>query len=499
TFKNQSHSSNSTSSSITSNPFHYKSIDRRSLSLTSTTSNNSSNNSSSTTSNTNNNNNFIKSNNLFKYIIQSSFINIKNIVKNTKNTQPSSPTTALNQIIINNNNSASEQERKNSILNYNKMLFNLIDSNTTRPKSIKMYDKYNYDKTGYKVSSEAIQSVYLKFNKRFYCGGQAVTGELHVTINRDIQATGINLNWKSSEHVLIQHITTTTDENDPTCEYEEPPNQHVNLIQQKKILYKTTEQIYQTDESGTIYEGTHIFPFSFLVPSHLPSSFCDVAFDKVCNDKIISAIVYSCTVSLDSPEERFKIKKGFVISEPSIIAASVNEIPLQKEKKKTFLTSTGMFSIKASVKRNVFYPGESIPIKIKIDNSTNKNIKYMTICLKKVENVNIHCENYHLQKKCSSRITQKYLGVNAHSSLDEVLNFSTEQIKSSTPTVNGSLITCQYKLIISCFVKRALDVVIRFNVLIGFDPNSSKSLLGIYEEYDGYCNLFNKIELTTDN
>ncbi|EAL62848.1 arrestin domain-containing protein [Dictyostelium discoideum AX4] len=208
-------------------------------------------------------------------------------------------------------------------------------------------------------------------------------------------------------------------------------NRLIYKNQEKKTIYESGDSIFQTDDNGGIMNsGLHIIPFSFLLPSHLPSSFSDFTIDKETNEKILSAIIYKLSISFqdilyeeedndennnnnfynqhDDNEDNenirnkkeylkslyellkdYKIKKSFTVCEPSIIAAKVNEIPIRMEKKKSFLVNSGQISLKVALKRTIFFANEKIPINIKIENASSRSIDYILISIKKIQNISL--------------------------------------------------------------------------------------------------------------
>ncbi|KYQ88487.1 arrestin domain-containing protein [Tieghemostelium lacteum] len=309
----------------------------------------------------------------------------------------------------------------------------------------------------------------VKLDNGYWIAGQSVFGRVEINLKEDVKSMGINIKWKAFEHVFFSQFIKYSVHSEG-----ETPNEESKKLQKKRTLYKSIEQIYQSDDSGVIPKGFHIFPFHFQIPSHLPSSFVDFNQDKVTHDKLLSSILYHMSVQVENTS--LITRKGFVVTHPSTIAAKVNEMPLKKEKKKTFLTSNGALTMKVHIKKNVFLPGEAIPIQLSLINATSKNIKHIKVTLKRVLNITSEPD---LRKQYHCKIVQEFTGTPSHSSSNDILNFTgTDMVKYSTPTTKGNLIQCQYQLSIKCFIKRALNVTIKFDdLIIAYLPSLTTNII----------------------
>jgi len=325
------------------------------------------------------------------------------------------------------------------------------------------------------------------FNKPYYLGGEVIVGRVDLNLTAPVQAKELKIKWKGYEKTYIEN-TIRVDNH--TGAYGSPvvynPAPHVNvgagipgrgpgyrteIYKDEKTFFKSVSTLAAIN-GGILAPGTWSWNFQFQLPPNLPSVFYDkhVEFD---GDKIKAGVVYECKVWVDMPGSDMKAKEAVIISE----LLSQRVMPVADKKIKSFAFAKGKLEFSADIGKDVFCPGEVVPIQVKIVNPSGKKVNAVKVRL--VMHVKVRAHGF--VKSFTKRVSNvSFPGTDKGSNMDVVL---TVQLPTDVyPTTNGNLVQCHYELVVECDLPMAFDLQISPKVLIALlpAPDTSYAMMAAY-------------------
>jgi hypothetical protein len=126
----------------------------------------------------------------------------------------------------------------------------------------------------------------------------------------------------------------------------------------------------------TLKQGSHQYPFQFMLPSHLPPSL-------ETNEAKIRYII-EVTVESGNPKMTNLVAASLVKVSGSIFDLNFvgnNNNPFTHKENKTFFMTAKSLDIIVNLESKVFLPGDSMKIKFGLDNQTSKVVTKMTMSL----------------------------------------------------------------------------------------------------------------------
>eukprot|EP01104_Vermistella_antarctica_P002409 TRINITY_DN12652_c0_g1_i1.p1 TRINITY_DN12652_c0_g1~~TRINITY_DN12652_c0_g1_i1.p1 ORF type:complete len:336 (-),score=66.84 TRINITY_DN12652_c0_g1_i1:59-1066(-) len=312
--------------------------------------------------------------------------------------------------------------------------------------------------------------IFLNLDKPYYMAGDLVQGNVEIDLYEVVHARRIGLKWKGVEKVQLAYS-------------EQVGDQTVSKIAKEKVDY------FQGESDITLYHihdcmapGHYSYPFSYQLPSNLPGVFfenlaCTMA--KVGrergglmgsmmslgsnnsdnNDK--GVVMYKVKVYFDVQGKDLKQSLKFCVAEP--VVRSIEPFSMKKDKSFTF--SRGRLHVTVNICKNVFVPGEFIPVEISCDNQSGKRVEAFKVKL--VRELRMKAQR-RTETHSFELYRQTYDGVEKHSKGHNTYNF---QIRPDTlPSTNGRLIHCCYYLSVEADVKLALDLEFKAPCVIALLP-----------------------------
>jgi len=206
--------------------------------------------------------------------------------------------------------------------------------------------------------------------------------------------------------------------------------------------------------------GVYNWNFSFALPPSLPSIFFEkyIEFD---GDKVKAAISYEVKVCVDKKGSDIKAKEKIIISE--LLTQRV--LPIAETKVKSFAFSKGKLKFTGEVGKNVFIPGEIIPLHVKIVNPTKKNVEHIKVKLIR----KLHVKAQHFTKTNQREIARwKFPGQAKKTDFEG--NIEIQLPDKIYPSAEGHLVKCSYILDIELDLPWAFDSNIRPHIIIALLP-----------------------------
>lgn len=303
--------------------------------------------------------------------------------------------------------------------------------------------------------------------KPYYLSGETVVGRVDLDVFAPVAgAKTLMIKWKGFERTLIQDTQWVQDPSNPNNKVRKTTNH-----KQEKDFFKK-ELVVFSFNGGMAMPGKHSFPFNFQLPQGLPSVFYYQGKEGD-GDVIRAAVVYKVKCWLDMPGKDIKTSEKIIISE----AVTKAIVPIKEENKKSFLLARGSLKMKVEMDKNVFIPGETLPIKVHVDNESSKKVDALKVKL--MRNIIIRARG--MKKDFTHEVYRmKYDGVGEKTKKDVVLNF---QIDGKTfPSCDGELIDCKYHLDVECDVARAIDLEVHPKITVALLPAAGQPVF-LFSEY----------------
>eukprot|EP01112_Ceratiomyxa_fruticulosa_P019128 TRINITY_DN6210_c0_g1_i1.p1 TRINITY_DN6210_c0_g1~~TRINITY_DN6210_c0_g1_i1.p1 ORF type:complete len:368 (+),score=77.97 TRINITY_DN6210_c0_g1_i1:137-1105(+) len=308
--------------------------------------------------------------------------------------------------------------------------------------------------------------IFVVVDKPYYLGGEMVTGRVDIVVRRMIpSARSACLQWKGFERALIQN---TIQRQNPAGG---PPIREKKSYLDEKTFFKQQLVLFSFGGAG-LAPGNHTFPFQYQLPVDLPGVFYDER-RELDGDWIKGAIVYKVKAWLDMPGKDIKTHQKIVVSE----AVTKQIHPLHEENRKSFLFAKGELSMKVDIQKNVFIPGEPIPVAVHVSNTSSKKVEHLKVKL--MREVTVRAQGH--EKKHVAEVHRKvFPGVDKHETKDQVLLF--ELAPNIFPSTEGRLVQCRYHLDVECDVAMAIDLEVHPKVTVALLPAMGVPVL-IYQNY----------------
>jgi hypothetical protein len=305
--------------------------------------------------------------------------------------------------------------------------------------------------------------IQLFFNKPYYLGGEIVVGRVDLNVTSPIQAKELKIKWKGFEKTYIENSVT----------YKDPvTNQmrtRVDVYKDNKTFFKQVATLAAFN-GGILAPGTWSWNFQYQLPADLPSVFFDkhIEFD---GDKIKAGVMYEVKVWVDMPGSDIKAKENIIISE--LVTQRI--LPVSDKKIKSFVFAKGKLEFSADIGKDVFCPGENVPIHVKVVNPTSKKINALKIRLVAHITVKAGLFTKHFIKRVSDT---RFPGSDKHSNIESVLPVTLPS--DIYPTTNGHLVKCKYELVVECDLPMAFDLQISPKVVMALlpAPDTTYAMMG---------------------
>lgn len=254
------------------------------------------------------------------------------------------------------------------------------------------------------------------------------------------------------------------------------PQSRQDTYKDKKEFFKQ-EFILQQFAGGIIAPGSYTLPFQYQLPVDLPGVFYD-DWKEHDGDKIKGAIMYTAKACLDVKGHDLEDKEFLIINSaftkvPQAISA--------KTEKKFLFGGSGKLKMECHLAKNVFLPGETVFVKLIIDNESKKDVRRSKIKL--MRHVKVKAQG---RQKDSVRELQRkvFPGVKAKSKIEIMMDLTLAP--NTFPSSDGKLVDCQYHIDIECDVALASDPELHPKIVICLLPLAGGVVFNPFATYTGF-------------
>ncbi|EFC47779.1 predicted protein [Naegleria gruberi] len=306
-------------------------------------------------------------------------------------------------------------------------------------------------------------SISIQLSKPFFHPGELLQGNVVVSLRQPIQASSnLSLTFKGKERTKFLII-----DDDIQLGYKSRVRTETHIYKKngKKTLINL--QTIAGTFTGGIAAGEYSFPFQIALPAELPQN-SNITM-KGLQDTYKGAIVYKLKAILGH-----QFCKIFIPIAPHIIPQ-----PLNDSNEKTFLFGgSGKLKMKTEIPKNVFQPGEMVPIKVSIENESKKDVDSLKVKL--MRTATICSDDQTIEQGPDEVHRMEFEGVPQKSKAERMLNY--EIPKKTTPSTNGKLLKVKYHLDIECDVAMAIDLEVHPVVEIVYQPPCVEHNISFYED-----------------
>nr|CAG4712177.1 unnamed protein product [Naegleria fowleri] len=301
-------------------------------------------------------------------------------------------------------------------------------------------------------------SIQLILDKPYYIAGEVVTGNCQLVLTENVITKDLTIKWKGMERTkfVIQRTVTRHDPATNTTKTEIVYDKY----DQEKTFFKT-QLCLANFNGGTAMAGSYSFPFQFQLPDNLPGNFNDHR--SSFGNSYRGAIVYKVKSNLDNVYAKdIKDTRYLVIVPRSWTIPQ----PIKCHNEKSFLFGgSGKLYMDVEILKNVFVPGEVIPIRCIVDNQSKKDVDKLKIKLMKDVTMHAKGQTHTYTEEVNRNIFE---GVPKKSKFDKVLNYSLPQ--QIYPSTQGTIVSCKYHLDVECDVAMAFDLEVHPQIEVIFMP-----------------------------
>jgi len=301
--------------------------------------------------------------------------------------------------------------------------------------------------------------------KPYYLSGEVAVGRVDLEVFTPINgANSLMIKWKGFERTFVQDTIVRQDQNGTQ-------RRETRNIRDQKDFFKTALVLFSF-QGRVVLPGKFSFPFSFQLPINLPSVF-HYDYRELDGDLVRGAIVYKVKCWLDMPGRDIKVTEKMIISE----AFTKTVVPVFTENKKSFLFARGNLKMEALIEKNVFIPGETVPIKVKVVNESSKKVEHLKAKLMRI----IYVRAREMIKERKEEVSRMVFdGVHEKATKETVLTF--QIAPEAFPTTNGDLVRCKYHLDIECDVAMAIDLEVHPAITVALLPAVGQPVF-LYQNY----------------
>lgn len=225
----------------------------------------------------------------------------------------------------------------------------------------------------------------IQFDQPFYYPGNVVTGTINLNIVDSISSRGVELTIKCDEGVkVIESVPRTIDEKGKLrTEF------HKEEKKDKQTLFKNTN--FLPNFQSNIGRGQYSYPFSFVIPNHLPGSF------EYYTEEISAYIKYQVKVKIlpySDLEKATKMNSILIVRQnQSFFNYSTNLTDTRNIISFCFFNK-GTATLNVSYQKNFFGIDEVIETQCNIDN-TRCNVDTTSVRLQLFQKITLKIKGTH--------------------------------------------------------------------------------------------------------
>ncbi|KAH3764334.1 triosephosphate isomerase 1 [Pelomyxa schiedti] len=317
-------------------------------------------------------------------------------------------------------------------------------------------------------SGPVLGDIVIGLSKPFYVAGERIDGTAYLDLKSTAPHATLKVRWTGYERTLFHNLYV--EESSP-----------MHKVKTDHKMFKHEDTIFHSPTPVT--PGKWSWPISFQLPADTPGIFYEER--HATGSKVKAAILYKVKVFLDVPGKDLKKTEKICVA-PALCKAPK---PLHDSKSKSFLLHSGKLHMDYWLDKNVFLPGETIPVRVKVENHSTKKVDHIKIKLMRAIKLKADTPKGvigppQLEAKYLDEVQrQVYDGVHAKSDVDTTFNFTLKP--DLYPTCDGKYCDCDYHLDIECDIPLCPDLEHHVPVILALMPTAS-SPIGMFAAHTSH-------------
>jgi hypothetical protein len=294
-------------------------------------------------------------------------------------------------------------------------------------------------------------------DRQVYYPGQLFAGQVFLEISEPVDTRGVRITLHGEAYV---HWTEhhSSGQSSHTVSYSD----REKYIDQCITLWGK-EEGDKTGPNPSLPPGIHSFPFSFQLPTGLPSSF-----ERSSNFR--AHVRYWVQAVVDRPWKfDYKTKRPFTVIEYIDINNPVFLSPVRSENDKhlcCLCCKSGPLSLQASIDRAGYCPGESVMVSATAENLTNREMNGIRAQLLSVTNVVARGH-----RRSDRKVVCEVMGQQLPVRVTDRWQSRPLVIPPTLPTIHSCrIIAHSYFIQVCVVVPRGINLKVHFPVMIGTVP-----------------------------
>jgi len=244
-------------------------------------------------------------------------------------------------------------------------------------------------------------------------------------------------------------------------------NSHSRLdIYKDEVTFFKNDTVLVQINGGVLAPGLHSFPFIFQLPPSLPSVYHEKYVESD-GDKIKASIAYKVKVYVDMPGSDIKATEKLIISE--LVTQRV--MPVAQTKVKSFAFTKGKVQFTAEIGKDVFCPGEIIPLRVKVTNPTAKKVS--SVKVKVYRTLVVRAKGF---KKTNTKEIARWKFPGLEKKTNGDLVYQLQLPKEVYPSTDGKLVDCVYYLDMELDFPMAFDMNVTPKIVMALLPSPNENI-----------------------
>lgn len=301
--------------------------------------------------------------------------------------------------------------------------------------------------------------IYIHTDRQQYYAGELVSGQMILSVVHGLNVDGVFLKIYGNEEVEFDAARVKETKNsDGKKEYVH----YTERVRASKTFFRRKYCIYS--QKCTLTSGNFVFPFQFRLDAKLPGTF-EIYNHKSFSQYATANITYRVEAEVAVPgllTPNLRHSQDILICEP--LRAVLMASDTYKETKVTFLCCIpkGNVSMTANIDKNAYAPGESVQLRLIIDNSQSR-VDLDCLVLRLSSKISLHASGD--EATCSGTVVKaSSAGVKAGERADRFIQLSLPP--DLEPSTSSDLISCEYVLNVILKIPWSPDVNIKQPVQI---------------------------------
>lgn len=254
------------------------------------------------------------------------------------------------------------------------------------------------------------------------------------------------------------------------------PKVRTDVFKENKEFFKQ-EFVLQHFAGGVIAPGAYVLPFQYQLPADLPGVFYDERREHD-RDKVKGAIMYKVKACLDVKGHDLEDKEFLVVN--SLVTNVPQPVSVLNEKKFLF-GGSGKLKMFGDLAKNVFLPGETVYVKLRIDNESKKDVRRIKVKL--MREVTIKADRH--QKFINQEMQRKvFPGCKPKSKSEQMIDFQLSP--NMFPSTKGKYIECKYHIDIEADTSFSPDLELHPPIVLALLPVPGVQMFNPFASYSGF-------------